>query len=424
MKKTIFIILVFAMGLLLMGCTNKQSFDMDLLEKVHEISDNQELMFSSNPYDYITAKQDVFDSIISAGDAAVKEFVNEIRNAKEHGLDQYIMAAACAQITGIGKSGGWASAKEWLDLYDGKSELPNKAAQYVGKYITDAANVFSSFMPELEFFEDGTFVLNTGINRFVKGRYEVWEDRIVPTILENTTEFEDSYVANLIFTIKSYNIIVLDTALPEVTKASAVFRRVYASAANEQAANSTLSIRGSKDGVKAFVALQNQVMAEDGTEGNVFSYELCYNITPKEVIEKSNCQIFKYSDSCESYLLYEGQIVSMGISFGGLGLVDVKVCDFDKDGNHELLYTYSFGSGLHRSHVAHFDLKTKRQTELDYTYLNDDMMIVINADEQVSLYHANVEAGKIGLIDFDLTAGKYLADVVYENGKLSVLEKQ
>ena len=56
-------------------------------------------------------------------------------------------------------------------------------------------------------------------------------------------------------------------------------------------------------------------------------------------------------------------------------------------------------------------------------YLNHDMMIIENEDKTLSLHHADVVMMNNGLIDFDLTAGKCLADLVFEDGKIKVKEK-
>ncbi len=78
------------------------------------------LAFSSNPYDYIEAYRDTFDSLVAGGQSTVNIFVGVLANSTEFGLDKYIMAAVCAEITGIGKGSDktWSTAKEWLDLYN------------------------------------------------------------------------------------------------------------------------------------------------------------------------------------------------------------------------------------------------------------------------------------------------------------------
>ena len=98
-----------------------QSDDTDqLLTLVNEIANNPDCAASSNPFTYIEAKQAQYNEILSYGSSAVDCFVEQLR-AGENGLQGYIMAVACADITGIGdKDTGadWATAQEWLALYD------------------------------------------------------------------------------------------------------------------------------------------------------------------------------------------------------------------------------------------------------------------------------------------------------------------
>ena len=180
----------------------------------------------------------------------------------------------------------------------------------------------------------------------------------------------------------------------------------------------TLSIKGTKDGVETFLNLLKQELG-----GSLKKDILCddwFNITPQGVLEKTEAQIFKSREDCASFLLYGDKIYSLGIYFGGLGVVDIKVCDFNKDGQYELLYTHSWGSGLHRSHINHIDLKSGEQTQLDYVHLNEDMMLAENPEGEFSLYEVKVEWGEETLIDFNLTPRKHLGDIVYEDGVLRV----
>lgn len=122
-----------------------------LLELVDRIVNNPECGLSSNPYTYIEAKRELYDEILSYKDQAVSRFVGLLR-AGENGLRGYIMAAACSEITGIGEKVGeydtswWATAQEWLDLYDaGTSQiLPNILSRsYVVEEVTYKSGIYS-----------------------------------------------------------------------------------------------------------------------------------------------------------------------------------------------------------------------------------------------------------------------------------------
>ncbi len=95
-----------------------------ILELIDQIALNPAMAASSNPYDYIKAGQELFDQILSYGDVAVSCMVSHLRSTQNDGLREYIMAAACAEFTGVGKdkdAAPWFSGKSWLNLYDGGS---------------------------------------------------------------------------------------------------------------------------------------------------------------------------------------------------------------------------------------------------------------------------------------------------------------
>jgi hypothetical protein len=82
------------------------------------------LALSNNPYDYIDAHRDIYDRLVAGGQSTVTIFVDVLKNSTEFGLDKYIMAAVCAEITGVGNGNDktWASAEEWLKLYNERDE--------------------------------------------------------------------------------------------------------------------------------------------------------------------------------------------------------------------------------------------------------------------------------------------------------------
>ena len=97
------------------------SVDYDnLLAMVKDIVENPACAASSNPFDYIEAKKPLYNEILTYGSSAVDFFVERLR-AGENGLQGYIMACACADITGIGgytADVAWDTAQDWLALYD------------------------------------------------------------------------------------------------------------------------------------------------------------------------------------------------------------------------------------------------------------------------------------------------------------------
>ena len=91
------------------------------------------------------------------------------------------------------------------------------------------------------------------------------------------------------------------------------------------------------------------------------------DVTPEEVLETTGCHIFKDPDSCESYLADGERCSVLGTGFGGYGFTSAVPWDYDENGTVDLLYTYSWGSGMHRSHLSLFD-RTKREEQMLYVY--------------------------------------------------------
>ena len=80
-----------------------------------------------------------------------------------------------------------------------------------------------------------------------------------------------------------------------------------------------------------------------GMLGSSDKKEDYFDITPLELNNEIGCQIFKNSQWCDSYLVYSGSVYPLGMCGGGLGVVDIKTCDFDENGKKDILFTYSMG---------------------------------------------------------------------------------
>ena len=91
-----------------------------LISLVDAIVYNPDCAVSSNPFDFIRCSQDQYNEILTYGSDAVDFFVERLREGG-NGLREYVMAVACAELTGVGnkyEGGDWATAQEWLSLYD------------------------------------------------------------------------------------------------------------------------------------------------------------------------------------------------------------------------------------------------------------------------------------------------------------------
>ena len=119
-----------------------------------------------------------------------------------------------------------------------------------------------------------------------------------------------------------------------------------------------------KESVKDFISLLEKAEPSGYIAGYEIKSKNCYNVTPLAVASETEMKIFKFSDSCESFVMIDNEIYSLCASFGGYGFVNALPCDFDNDGNKDLLVASSWGSGMHRSIISIFNSVSKESTLL------------------------------------------------------------
>lgn len=171
-----------------------------------------------------------------------------------------------------------------------------------------------------------------------------------------------------------------------------------------------VSIFGTQDGVKDF--LKNLKDFNSGCNPDT-----CYNITPGSFGVNSGYSIFKFDASCASFLLYENKAYPLGEWFGGYGVTSMALDDLNDDLKQELYFTYSFGSGLHRSHIAYFDPALKQVVPIEYTHLNKDMIVAMNETGGLSLYDAEISSME-SFVQYEMKSTGYITDIVYEDSQI------
>ena len=107
---------------------------------------------------------------------------------------------------------------------------------------------------------------------------------------------------------------------------------------------SPLSLCGTQDGVEAFLA------ENSGYKGSGRPHS-CRNITPDFVRDHSSFQVFKYEDTCDSFLLWQDKLLPLGTGFGGLGVTSMAFADLNEDGSvtaadMQRLYNHLNGTAL------------------------------------------------------------------------------
>ena len=186
-----------------------------------------------------------------------------------------------------------------------------------------------------------------------------------------------------------------------------------------------------KDSVDEFMSIIGEVEPDGLSTGMKLDEEHCYNVTPLSVATQTDIKIFKFSDSCVSLALIDGEVYSICESFGGLGFVDAVPWDYDGDGNPDLLIASSWGSGLHRSIISVFNTTTKESIVVYDTSTTDNPSVDLfvaavspsfsskdsqNLPVYYQVYSANIEVNGNNLADLSYTAMGVIGSVVVENG--------
>lgn len=186
-----------------------------------------------------------------------------------------------------------------------------------------------------------------------------------------------------------------------------------------------------KDSVDEFMAIIGDMEPGRLYAGTEFDKEHCFNVTPLSVASQTDIKIFKFSDSCASLALIDGEVYSICESFGGYGFVNAVPWDYDADGNHDLLVASSYGSGLHRSIISVFNTQTKESTIIYDTSTTDnpsvDLFVAAVSPSLSSkrpsdlpvyyqVYTANIKVNNNNLADLSYTARDVIGSIEIENG--------
>ena len=181
----------------------------------------------------------------------------------------------------------------------------------------------------------------------------------------------------------------------------------------------TLEFCPTSNGVDAFLEL----LGPQRPSG--YEKDECFNITPAFLEQNSPYSIFKFNQSCASYLLYDGAVTPLGEYFGGSGLDSAALADLNSDGQDELYFTFSWGSGLHRSQLGYFDPAAKEITILDVSFMSEDCMVAPDGDGGLTVSSARIDFGSGGgFVSFGITAGAVRGAVVAEGGQIRYIESE
>jgi hypothetical protein len=170
-------------------------------------------------------------------------------------------------------------------------------------------------------------------------------------------------------------------------------------------------ISSSSEGVESFLKLNEEFKSS-------YENDVCHNITPDYVADNSAYSVFKYNQSCATFLLYDGKVYALGEHFGGFGVTGMALADMNGDDEYELYFTFSWGSGMHRSQAGYFDPTVKKTVIFDYARFDGDMVFKTNDDGELLLYDAQFDGGTF--TDFALEAEAVAATIVYKADTVSL----
>ena len=117
-------------------------------------------------------------------------------------------------------------------------------------------------------------------------------------------------------------------------------------------------------------------------------------LTPPDLWDRAGAQVFKQAgdtssiEEVDAYLIKGKKVYPLGTGFGGSGLESLAVCDLDRDSRLELVYTYSWGSGIHRTHlgVVRLDTPAPLQIDTELVIMNTSLTLERQNDQTVNVY--------------------------------------
>ena len=151
-----------------------------------------------------------------------------------------------------------------------------------------------------------------------------------------------------------------------------------------------------------------------------YDADICYNITPDFITNNSEFSIFKYEKSNASFLMYDDELYLLDDHMGGYGITSMALADLNKDAQYELYFTFSWGSGIHRSQIGYFNSSTKKVTIFDDSIFFSDTMLTMDTDG--NLYVNSVTSDfyeQDSDVDFSVTAEDRIGSIVLKHNKIT-----
>lgn len=161
-----------------------------------------------------------------------------------------------------------------------------------------------------------------------------------------------------------------------------------------------------KENVEEFVDLCYEINPPKPDDRYVLTVENCYNVTPPDVAKQTDIQIFADKYRFGLYIWMDDEV------FDTIGtLKSAIVCDFDEDGNKDLLISSTFGNGVVYHQIQLFNSVTKEFTTLLCSDKTSPLQTLILARHSYDIeFVGKTEA------DYGVSYPVLLADNIYEDG--------
>lgn len=121
-------------------------------------------------------------------------------------------------------------------------------------------------------------------------------------------------------------------------------------------------------------------------------------ITPEDVWTETGYQLFKDGSSLDTYVVADGKAAVLGTGFGGYGVTSVVPFDVSGDGTKDLVYAYSYGSGIHRSVMSWMDLKSMAEYPVQSTLEDGGFrtydLILQQEEDSIGVYQISGEQNR------------------------------
>lgn len=193
-----------------------------------------------------------------------------------------------------------------------------------------------------------------------------------------------------------------------------------------------IKVEFNKESVDEFISLLKDLYPDEHINGYSIDENYCYNVTPKQVAEETNFKIFKFSNSAASFVMLDNEIYSVCEWLGGSGFVNAIPCDFDNDGNKDLLVASSWGSGLHHSIISIFNSVSKESSILYDSSTTDtpNVNLIVaqstaniftdNTETDESLYYsilsAKIDIDSVNFVQIAYTVDGIIGHIEVQNG--------